>query len=239
MILTSRTDPKQESLPFRIDDNGYFDSFVAGPNERLVENLKRAVRLRHFEQFYIFGPKGCGKSHLLTALFRTIKKPTLNVFYVDLSLVLSLSPMLLDVEPPPVVLLDNVDALGGDDAWELGLFGFYNRWLDRQAGVLIATATCSADRLPFNRHDLNTRFENGISCPMHRLDEKSCQKALQIKARRRGFEIPSKVAAYLVKNCNLDMPSLVTILNKLDVASLEAQHELTIPFVKKILNLGK
>ena len=236
LIVTGKQ-PHQESLPFAIDDHGLFETFYAGPNEAAVSLLKKAVLERAHEQFYVFGPHGSGKSHLLTALFRMVHQPTLNVFYVDMPLVVRLSPLLLDVDPPSVVMLDNIEAIAGDPAWELSLFGFYNRWLDMQPGVFIATATPSADRLPFLRADLNTRFENGVTLSLERLDGAGCAEALKLRGKRRGFDIPDKVAAYLVRHCNRDMPSLIEILDRLDRASLQEQHELTIPFVRRILGL--
>ena len=90
----------------------------------------------------------------------------------------------------------------------------------------------------FNR--IRHRFDGMISelsLPLDFLDEKSCCDALQIRAKKRGFIIPEKVAAFLVKHSNRDMDSLVKILDRLDEASLSEQHELTVPFVKKVLSI--
>ncbi len=229
--------PRQEPLPFKIDDNSTFETLVTGANTDTVAMLKKAVADFSFEQFYIFGPHGCGKSHLLNALFRSVTEPAANVFFIDLERARTLSPLILDINPPKVVLLDNIEAAAGDDDWELALFSLYNRWQDHQAGVLIASAVPSPDRLAFNRRDLNTRFGNGISCPLERLNEEGCILALQLKAKKRGFKMPFRVGAYLIKNSSLEMRSLMKILDKLDTASLEEQRVMTIPFIKKILGL--
>ena len=199
--------------------------------------LHDAVLHNKNELFFVFGPQHVGKSHLLNALFREIKEPSANAFFVDLRLVKDISPLLLSVEPYPVIILDNIDAIAGDSDWELALFGLYNRWIDKGEGTFIASARTSADLIPFLRKDLNTRFENGVSLPLDFLDEKSCCDALQIRAKKRGFIIPEKVAAFLVKHSNRDMDSLVKILDRLDEASLSEQHELTVPFVKKVLSI--
>lgn len=236
MIITAKT-PRQEALALKIDDEGYFDSFVPGPNLAAVQTLKEAVASFKNELYFIFGPEGVGKSHLLTALFREVKNPTQNVFFIDLNLVKDISPLLLSVEPYPITILDNIEAIAGDEEWELALFGLFNRWVDKGEGTFIASSKTSADLIPFLRKDLNTRFENGVSLPFDFLDESSCRQALQIRAKKRGFTIPDNVAAFLVKHSQRDMRYLVKILDSLDEASLSEQHELTIPFVKKVLKL--
>lgn len=236
MIITPKA-PRQEPLALKINDEGFFDSFVPGGNRAAVDLLHEAVLRNKNELFFVFGPQHVGKSHLLNALFREIKDPSSNAFFVDLRLVKDISPLLLSVEPYPIIILDNIDAIAGDSDWELALFGLYNRWIDKGEGTFIASARTSADLIPFLRKDLNTRFENGVSLPLDFLDEKSCCEALQIRAKKRGFIIPEKVAAFLVKHSNRDMDSLVKILDRLDEASLSEQHELTVPFVKKVLSI--
>ena len=234
-MIIKPNDPYQEALDFKIDEKGYFDSFVPGSNSQLIGLLKQAVSACPHELYYLFGPRGAGKTHLLTALFRASTLPTAEVFFLSLTLAKALSPMLLSLEVPKLIILDNVEALAGDSQWELALFGLFNRWVDSDQGLLMVSSSCSADRLPFAMPDLITRFENGVSLPLEPLCEQDCEKALILKAQLRGFRMPARVASYLVKNLNRDMGKLTFVLDLLDKATLEAQHELTVPFVKKIL----
>lgn len=235
MIIKPKS-PHQEPLDFRMDEKGSFSTFVSGKNAPMIAALKEAASKRENELFYFFGPKGCGKTHLLTAIFHMLDLTPNRVFFVDMTLAKALSPLLLtSTEVPEVIMLDNVDAVAGDDQWELALFGLYNRWVDQQDGIFIATAHTSADRIPFNMPDLNTRFENGISYPMELLDEAECAEALQLRSRVRGMNMPRKVASYMIRHLNCDMPGLMRALDVLDKATLQEQHDLTVPFVKKIL----
>ena len=61
--------------------------------------------------------------------------------------------------------------------------------------------------------------------------------ALSLRAKQRGFGLSDEVAGYLLKHCPRDMKNLFTILDRLDDASLQAQRRLTIPFIKKCLEL--
>ncbi|MBO8414804.1 MAG: hypothetical protein IAB19_00270 [Proteobacteria bacterium] len=225
----------QQALDFKLDEGSYFSSLIPGSNAPAISLLRDALQRGQNELFYIFGPRGCGKSHLLTALFRDVQRPSPEIFFIDLKAAKKLSPELLNIEVPPVLLLDNVDAPAGDSQWELALFALFNRWVDRHSGTFIASASCSADRIPFAMHDLNTRFENGVSLPLQPLNDQECEQALILKAHLRGIKMSPKVAAFLVRHLNRDMHRLTAVLNLLDHETLRQQHMLTVQFVKKIL----
>lgn len=225
----------QQALDFKLDEGACFSSLVPGSNFAAIKLLRDALQREQNELFYIFGPRGCGKSHLLNALFRDLKRPSPEVFFIDLKAARKLPTELLNIEVPPVLMLDNVDALAGDSEWELALFALYNRWVDRHSGIFIASSSCSADRIPFAMHDLNTRFENGVSLPLQPLNDAECEQVLILKASLRGFKMQPKVAAFLVRHLNRDMHRLTAVLNLLDHETLRQQHKLTVQFVKKIL----
>lgn len=236
MIETKSINP-QEAFGFRIDDDINFDSFISADDGYIVATLQKAIVNCNNELYFIVGPYGCGKTHLLTALFHSIKIPQNNAFFLDLNFVKNVSPKLISDEPRNIMLLDNIDAVAGDSDLELALFALFNRWVDRRHGCFIATASCTADKIPFIRKDLNTRFANGVSLFLNRLDDQKCADAIYKKAAIRGINLDIKTCSYLVKQTNRDMPSLVHILDKLDKASLQAKHEITIPFIKKVLNI--
>lgn len=236
MFLTTN-EPIQTSLDLKIDDKGLLDLFIKDKNELLVESLKQACTNRPHELFYIYGQEGCGKTHLLTALYRNCDNKINDIFYIDLKLVKSVSHMLLfSTNPYKINILDNIDAIAQDDNWELALFAFFNRWSDTKEGTLICSANNAPSQINFNKKDLNTRFSQGICFHMENLDEKGCIRAIQLRAKKRGFVLNDNVCSFLIKNLNRHMPTLIQALDKLDKLSLNEKHNITIPFIKKYLN---
>ena len=69
------------------------------------------------------------------------------------------------------------------------------------------------------------------------LNDEEKQEALQRRARARGMELNDEVAHYILQRLPRDMNELFNQLQRLDHASLAEQRKLTIPFVKKILNI--
>ena len=230
-------EPYQETLPFQIYDRGDFNTYVVGSNEATVRVLKQAVEKKSHEFYYVFGPHGCGKTHLLNALYRSLKNPALQCFYLDLRQGMMLSPQLLNIRLPQLIIIDNADTAAGDSDWELALFDLFNRWYDKRSGTLIMSGSSSYDQIPFLRADLNTRLGSGVSLPLNFLDENQCIEAIKKRAEGRAFTIPEATAAFLVRHFNRDMKNLMQLLDILDRAQFSQRHQLTIPFVKKVLKM--
>lgn len=229
--------PEQQPFGFRIEDQGGFDTFVDAGNELTVASITRAVESRSHEFFYVFGPQNSGKTHFLTAVYRTAKQEGLEASYLDLATIVKVGSEALYHGSPDLNILDNVDLAAGMDDFEMGLFSFYNRWLEGGRGVLVASARCSPDRLPFARHDLNTRMASGVGCPFVPLDEHGCAKALQLKAGKRGFTLNDDVSEFLVSHYNRDMANLTGLLDRLDRASLSEKRHITVRLIKRVLGV--
>ncbi len=61
--------------------------------------------------------------------------------------------------------------------------------------------------------------------------------ALSLRAKWRGFELPTATARYLLTHTERQAASLFGLFDKLVAESLEAGRRLTVPFVKETLNL--
>jgi len=68
------------------------------------------------------------------------------------------------------------------------------------------------------------------------LDEADRIKALRLRARHRGLDLPDDTASFLLNRSKRDMASLYALLDQLDSAALAAKRRLTIPFVKETLS---
>ncbi|MDD7023097.1 MAG: DnaA/Hda family protein [Aeromonadales bacterium] len=224
-------EPRQGALPLKVSEKESFDTFVQGDSSALIEAMRKAASAPQWEFFMVTGPHGCGKSHLLNAI--ACENP--GTFSIDLALARDFSPQFLDVELPGCAVLDNVDAIAGDGVWEMALFGLFNRWYDGRRGALFMSSTSSADRIPFARHDLNTRLMSGVTVPLAPLSDEDSAKALGLKAAARGITLPEQSCAYLVRSYGRDLRKLSGILDKLDCAQLERSHALSIPFIKSAL----
>ena len=70
---------------------------------------------------------------------------------------------------------------------------------------------------------------------LRELAEEDKLHALQLRASRRGLQMPDEVAAFILNRGTRSMNALFELLERLDQASLQAQRKLTIPFLKEVL----
>jgi DnaA family protein len=83
--------------------------------------------------------------------------------------------------------------------------------------------------------DWRSRAAACLVYQLQELDDAGRSEALSLRAAQRGLQLPPETADYLLKRMPRDLPSLCSVLDQLDEASLVAQRRLTIPFIRDAL----
>ena len=229
---------QQLSLPIHQIDEHTFENFYANNNLLLLNSLHQNWQQIQQQFFYIWGAPGCGKSHLLCALCNQYLNEQRAAIYVPLNKSHYFSPAVLEnLEQQEVVCLDDLQAVIGEAEWEMALFDLFNRIKAGGRTLLLISATVSPSALKVQLPDLASRLKWGEIYQLTPLTDTQKLEVLQENARRRGIELPAETAQFLLKRLDRDMHTLLQTLAKLDKASLQAQRNLTIPFVKETLGL--
>lgn len=226
-------------LPVQLPDDEDFDSFFAGQNQQLVSHLTSWIDApeRPFLT-YISGEHGQGKSHLLYSLCNLAADRDLSCAYVGFKNDTELAPeMLIGLEQMAYICLDDIHLLENKPDWQRAVFDLINRGKEQGRCRLVVTALQGPKKVPLALADLRSRLSWGLSFHLHPLSDEMRTEVLRARAYRRGMMMPQEVARFLINHCHRDMPTLMNVLEKLDVSSLQASHKLTIPFVKKVLHL--
>lgn len=236
----------QLALNVRLRDGSSFENFYALRNREAVSNLVLAVQRTAgsignartqwgFEQIFLAGEHGCGKTHLLEAAARLMQERGLAPAYVPLQTKAMLLPDILDgLESTPLVCLDDLEFVAGNSQWEERLLRLYER-LRGQGGMLVAAAIAAPARLGLGLADLATRLGAGLVYQLHALSDAEKLEALRLRAGNRGLEMGEDVARYVLSRYPRDTHALFSLLDRIDLASLAAQRRLTIPFIRSVL----
>ena len=225
----------QIPLQFGFRETADFEHFIEGPNSEVCTVSQSIALGETVHSIYLWGQSATGKSHLLQAVCNLASQNDLNVAYIPLSQHAEFSPEMLEgLEHLAMVCVDDVDCIAGQEAWEQALFHLYNRLREQQKSILMTGSTGPRD-LAFQLQDLKSRVSWDLTYHLQSLSDQDKITLLQKRADTRNFEIPEEVAAYLVKNVKRDLPSLLELLDKLDLATLTEQRKLTIPFVKTLI----
>lgn len=227
---------EQLTLPVKLLDESRFANFFVNGNEHLVNELRETVLGQGQTVLFIYGNKGVGCTHLLQACCHLAREFYKNAFYLCLSDPALTPEALYNLEQMDVVCLDGIESVIGDTDWEVQIFHLFNRMRDMGKSLIIAS-TKPPKLLDCKLADLKSRLQWGLVMPVEELTDDDKILSLAMRANLRGFDLPEEVGLFLLNRYSRNMHDLISIFEKLDHASLQEQHKLTVPFVKKILDI--
>ena len=224
----------QLPLGVHLAETASFDSFHAGPNREAVRALEGLAAPDAPPLVLLFGPEGCGKSHLLQALTQRASAH-LGCAYVPLAQLADAGIEAIEgLEDVDVLCLDDVDAVAARSDWAQALVRLLDA-LRARGGRVAASAVAPPERLGSAVADLRTRLSQAAVFGLKPLGDDERAQLLQARARARGLELPADAAQYLLSRLPRDPGSLVGALDRLDRALLSAQRRLTLSFVQQWL----
>lgn len=92
-----------------------------------------------------------------------------------------------------------------------------------------------AQQLPILLPDLLSRLQSGLLYQLVELDDEDKLLALQLRAKKRGLDMPDSVGEFILLRAERNLSTLMQILDELDHRSLQQQRKLTVPLVKETL----
>jgi DnaA family protein len=221
---------RQLALELALPPAPSLDNFVVGRNAELLAALRSLLRSDTSERFvYLWGPAGCGKSHLIAAIASAMAACRRTIVRIDNEARLLATG---DEAASVGLAIDDVHLLSHSGQAEL--FKRYNLVRER-AGVLVASGDAPPSRLGL-RADLVTRLGWGLVYQVHPLSDEEKAAALAEHARSRGLPVSTDVIAYMLTRQRRDLPHLIALLDALDRYSLENKRAITVPLARELLS---
>jgi len=179
---------------------------------------------------YLWGPPGCGKSHLLQASVQASQRGTSALLCTQARELESLDQA---VRLPRVIAVDDVQLLSTHA--QATLFRVFARLGEDDARVLAA-----GDAAPAGldlRNDVRTRLGAGLVFQLRLLSDDQKSQALRSHASRRGFALSRELVDYLLHHGRRDLSSLMALVDALDEYSLQTKRPITLPLLREVLQL--
>lgn len=218
--------PQQMLLDLKPEQQPTLSNFVAGASAELVERLHSLAGSHEFQALYLWGPDGCGKTHLLaaTAVAAEQQRP------VTLMDGAELTPQFTPASGS-LLIVDNVENLSPEA--QIALFRNFNS--SRFLGLsLLLSGSQPPLRLDL-REDLRTRIGQCLIYEVQPLSDDEKHAALQRHAIERGMLMDAGVVQYLLRHGRRDLPSLMAMLDGLDRASLQQKRPPTLPLLRELM----
>lgn len=217
---------QQLLLDLQLDRPPTLENFVAGDNAELIARLRILTDHHHFDAVYLWGPAGCGKSHLLTATANAASNKRPVIF-------LSATKVGADMTAASgsLLVIDEIQKL--DEEGQRALFRLFNA--ARFLGLALLLSGTEPPMQLALREDLRTRIGQMLIYEIHRLSDEEKAAALAHHAQLRGMLMDPGVVQYLLRHGRRDLPSLMHMLESLDRISLEQHRPLTVPLVRELM----
>ena len=216
---------KQIPLPIATDSVQSFDSFLPGDNAMALQQMRDVGP--GSAPLYLWGPQGCGKTHLLKAmaLKRQDSGGTLGWFGPS-----DLTPWAFD-EAWSLLVLDGCDELSA--AQQHAAFALFVEATSHGVPVAAAGRVPPVD-LPL-RDDLRSRLGWGHVLALQPLSEAQSRGALRREADRRGLFLSDEVIDHLLHRYARDLKHLMDQLDRLDEFALIHKRAITVPLLRQML----
>lgn len=208
------------------------DNFVAGGNLELMLHLQGLTAPDCTETLYLWGPAGCGKSHLLRAAATAAaeKRPV----YITQAATVGER---LDVPPGTLLIVDDLEQLSAPA--QVALFRAFIAARPDRLALLLSGATPPLNlALSKEREDLRTRVGQCLIYEIKPLSDEEKAAALHQHASDKGMKLEEAIVQYLLRHGRRDLPSLLATMDALDQASLELKRPATLPLLREILQLN-
>ncbi|MDQ2696182.1 MAG: DnaA regulatory inactivator Hda, partial [Pseudomonadota bacterium] len=197
-------------------DSATFASYLPGPNQQAAAYLQSLTGAAGEPSIYLWGPAGSGKSHLLQAACHAAGERATAAVYLPLKAADQFPcEALAGLENVAVVCIDDVHAIAGRRDWEMAVLDLFERIFSTGRGLAVSGNVPPAG-LPLALPQLQSRLTWGLVLELRSLDSAQALHALQLRAARRGFDLPAEVGKYLLRHCGQDMNALFDTLDALD-----------------------
>ena len=194
-------------------------------NEWLIGNADKSV-------FFLHGVVGSGRSHLLQAACRFVSEKGRPSIYAPVGEPGISGELISQLDPESTVCIDDFDQVVGDEYWEEAVLEVHERLLSSNGRLLLA-ALQPPRVLGLMLPDLATRLAAGAVYRIQPLTERELPRAMQLRARRRGLELPDEVVEYLLRRVPRNSEAIFDLLDRVDEAAFSKKRRLTVPFIRE------
>jgi DnaA regulatory inactivator Hda len=206
---------------------GAGDFLVAPSNEAAVAWLDRWPNWSA-PALVIWGPTGCGKTHLAQVWRARTQAP--RVIPADLDV-----PTLPDLlSHARAVVIDDADTAAGDPKTERALFHLYNLARETGGHLLLTAATAPAQwsiALP----DLRSRLLAAPAVAVGPPDDALLAAILVKLFADRQVRVGADVVEFLVTHIERSFDAARRLVADLDAAALAARRRITVPLARSVL----
>ena len=239
-----------QRLDPRLNPRQTFDNYIEGASNKLPRSVGQSIAEHpnnsKFNPMFIYGPPGCGKTHLINAIGVHVcnKYPEKRVLYVSARLFevqytnavmrKTINDFILFYQTIDVLIVDDVQEWEGKTGTQNTFFHIFNHLFRNGKRIILA-----CDRPPVELKGMNerliTRFSSGLIAEMEKPNVQLCADILRRQIKHDGLNIPEDVIEFIASTANGSVRELQGVINSLMAYSVVYNCEIDMELAQRII----
>ena len=240
-------DYNKKEILFTKNNDYTFENYVVGPSNNFAYSAAQSIAEKpshEFNPFFIYGPSGIGKTHLLYAIANRIleKYPNKVILYVKSeeftnALVDSLKEGTMSVfrqkyRNVDVLLIDDIQFIGGKKFPQEEFFNTFNVLFENHKQIIL-TSDRSPSEMSTLTDRLRARFKSGLIQDIQPPDYGLRLAILRKKSENAGLRLSDEILEFLADKLHSNIREIEGVIKKLSAMSFLNGIEINMNTVKE------
>ncbi|HBC29503.1 MAG TPA: chromosomal replication initiator protein DnaA [Prevotellaceae bacterium] len=240
-----------QDLDSRLNMKQNFGNFIEGMSNKLPRSIGLSIAenpsQQTFNPFFIYGPSGVGKTHLVNAIGTRMKElhPEKRVLYLSARLFEvqytssvgqnRVNDFMHFYQSIDMLIIDDIQEMVGKKATQYTFFHIFNHLRQNGRHIIL-----TSDRPPLALQGMEdrmiTRFQSGLLAELEKPEERLRRDILESKVKHDGLKIPEKVIDYISQNVSDSVRELEGVVQSLLAYSVVFNRDVDLQFAMRIMN---
>lgn len=246
---TAKGAPALPPLESNLNPRYTFTTFVEGQSNKLARAVALSIAEKPgqttFNPFFLYGPSGVGKTHLVNAIGVHLKElfPEKRVLFVSAHVFKTqyTDSVIHNTTNDFINFYQSIEVLIIDDIQEIttaktqqAFFHIFNHLQQNRRQLIM---TCDRPPVLFEgiEERMLTRFKWGMIAEMEKPEAALRKAILEAKIKRDGLSFPPDVVQYLAQNVESSVRELEGIINSIMAYSVVDNCEIDLPLTAKVV----
>lgn len=243
---------RKAKIDSNLNNNYVFDRFIEGDCNRLARSAAMAIAdnpgSNSFNPFFVYGPTGLGKTHLVQSIGNKIKEKfgdEKSVLYISSEAFTNefvhairnnrASEFTMFYRNIDVLMVDDIQFFSGKEKTQEEFFHIFNT-LHQDGKQIILSSDRAPKDVPDIEERLISRFGWGLSADLKMPEYETRYAILERKANDNGIEIDPQIIEFIAHNFKSNVRDLEgAIIKLLAHASLQNIDEIDLAMAKRVL----
>ena len=243
---------RKTKIDSNLNNNYVFERFIEGDCNRLARSAAMAIAdnpgSNSFNPFFVYGPTGLGKTHLVQSIGNKIKEKfgdEKSVLYISSEAFTNefvhairnnrASEFSMFYRNIDVLMVDDIQFFSGKEKTQEEFFHIFNA-LHQDGKQIILSSDRAPKDVPDIEERLISRFSWGLSADLKMPEYETRYAILERKANDNGIEIDPQIIEFIAHNFKSNVRDLEgAIIKLLAHASLQNIDDIDLAMAKRVL----